>query len=59
MMLLELHNLNSKKWDEKITVKYEQERIWQDVVMDYFRMLSWHLPEQTEENHENLGEVSQ
>jgi hypothetical protein len=28
------------------------ERIWKEVVMAYLKVLSWHLPGGTEENHE-------
>jgi hypothetical protein len=31
------------------------EKVWKEVVMDYCKVLSQHLPEGTEECHENLS----
>jgi hypothetical protein len=32
--------------------------MWKEVVMAYFKVLSQHLPEETEESHKNLDEDS-
>jgi hypothetical protein len=29
----------------------ESQKIWKEAVVDYFKVLSWHLPGGTEENH--------
>lgn len=34
----------------------EHERIGQEVVEVYFKVLSWHSPEGTEGNHKNFGQ---
>jgi hypothetical protein len=34
-------------------------RMWKEVVMAQFFMVSWHLAGETEENHKNLNEDSQ
>jgi hypothetical protein len=31
----------------------ELERIWQEAVVAYFKVLSWNLPRETEKNREN------
>jgi hypothetical protein len=34
----------------------ELEKIWKEAVTAYFKVLSQHLPEDTEENHETLSQ---
>lgn len=34
------------------------ERIWKEVIMDYFKVLSWHFPGGTEENHEQFANLA-
>jgi hypothetical protein len=35
-----------------MTVNNELERMWKEVGMTEFKVLFWHLPGQTEKNHE-------
>jgi hypothetical protein len=36
-------------------VSDELERIWKEVVVAYFKVLSWHLPGGTEKNHKKTS----
>ena len=39
----------------KMVVNCEQKKVWYNVLTEYFILLSYHLPEETEKNHENLS----
>jgi hypothetical protein len=37
----------------------KMKEIYKDVIMGYFKVLSWHFPEEIQENHKNLSQDNQ
>jgi hypothetical protein len=48
MIMFQQLKLYTIKWDGKVTMNGEQDMIWKDEVTAYFKVLSHHLPEETE-----------
>jgi hypothetical protein len=62
MSLINVFNNSSSKSDyiiskDKMIVNNELERIWKETVVVQFKILPQHLPEMTEENHEQSSRI--